>query len=502
MPYRTRTSWLGRSGRSSEFLVESGSIDGGMRNTSGPSKPGPHEVLHREHGAVVAATPTARSSPRPADTSSTGRCGSATPTSPCAGPRPPAWRASRPAAGRDDDEVVVVGPLRGVLQVLVEVGLLHARLHTISAPCSALCTALVTQKKSSWPLMTRQSVCSAEVAHQRDLGEQQLGHAAAEVGRVQLEDARALASARRRVAQSIDGLLAGRLDQLVDVSGGNGDEGQHGPNYNGEREGSRVASISGVRLATERRPFFSNAFVARAGRWGLLAWSLIGILILAVGIFRYALYPIRVIFPPLLVAVDHRLHARADSSRCSSGAGGSAGRGPRSSSTRCSWPRWGSPSRTSSRWWGIRRREFADRRPRTCSTGRRRASSNFADRLGLHISTKDLASAFESGGAASSFLGRLTSFTSGVVRLAADAGAGAADRLLPPGGPAQGAPRHDRARSRCRGARRSCRWAGASASSLGSFFRGQLLVALADRPGVGARLLDHRAARTSRCWAR
>ena len=56
-------------------------------------------------------------------------------------------------------------------------------------------------------------------------------------------------------------------------------------------------------MATERRPFFSNAFIARAGRWGLFAWSLIGILILAVGIFRYVLYPIRVVFPPLLVAV-------------------------------------------------------------------------------------------------------------------------------------------------------------------------------------------------------
>ena len=56
-------------------------------------------------------------------------------------------------------------------------------------------------------------------------------------------------------------------------------------------------------MATDRAPFFSNAFVARAGRWGLVAWSLIGILILGVGIFRYVLYPVRVIFPPLLVAV-------------------------------------------------------------------------------------------------------------------------------------------------------------------------------------------------------
>jgi len=45
-------------------------------------------------------------------------------------------------------------------------------------------------------------------------------------------------------------------------------------------------------------------------------------------------------------------------------------------------------------------------------------AGHIGDRLGVHVSTKDLASAFESGGAASSFLGRITSFTSGVVRVA------------------------------------------------------------------------------------
>ena len=52
-----------------------------------------------------------------------------------------------------------------------------------------------------------------------------------------------------------------------------------------------------------RGPFFSNPFVARAARWGLLAWSVIGILILLWALFRFVLIPIRVIFPPLVVAL-------------------------------------------------------------------------------------------------------------------------------------------------------------------------------------------------------
>jgi predicted PurR-regulated permease PerM len=169
-------------------------------------------------------------------------------------------------------------------------------------------------------------------------------------------------------------------------------------------------------VSSDRTPFFSNAFVARAGRWGLVAWSLIGILILALGIVRFALYPIRVIFPPLLVAVvivymldplvvvlERRWHLR--------------------------------------RVWaglivyavflaavglviaylisvvGHQATEFAKGVPNIID----RAQQGFSDaarRLGLHVSTRDLANAFESGGAASSFLGRLTSFTSGVVRVA------------------------------------------------------------------------------------
>src|SRR2546426_2301078 len=52
-----------------------------------------------------------------------------------------------------------------------------------------------------------------------------------------------------------------------------------------------------------RGPFFPNPFVARAARWGLVAWSLIGILILLYAISRYVLRPIEIIFPPLVVAL-------------------------------------------------------------------------------------------------------------------------------------------------------------------------------------------------------
>ena len=53
----------------------------------------------------------------------------------------------------------------------------------------------------------------------------------------------------------------------------------------------------------ERAPFLSNPFVARASRWGLLAWSVIGILILAWGFYQYVLHPVRFLFPPLVVAL-------------------------------------------------------------------------------------------------------------------------------------------------------------------------------------------------------
>ena len=47
----------------------------------------------------------------------------------------------------------------------------------------------------------------------------------------------------------------------------------------------------------------SSAAVTRAARWGVVAWSVIGVAILGYLAARYVLYPIRVVFPPLVVAL-------------------------------------------------------------------------------------------------------------------------------------------------------------------------------------------------------
>jgi predicted PurR-regulated permease PerM len=47
----------------------------------------------------------------------------------------------------------------------------------------------------------------------------------------------------------------------------------------------------------------SSPVVARAVRWGLVAWSAIGVAILGYLVFRYVLHPIRIIFPPLVVSL-------------------------------------------------------------------------------------------------------------------------------------------------------------------------------------------------------
>jgi predicted PurR-regulated permease PerM len=47
----------------------------------------------------------------------------------------------------------------------------------------------------------------------------------------------------------------------------------------------------------------SSGAVTRTARAGLVAWSLIGVAILGYLVFRYVLYPVRVVFPPLVVAL-------------------------------------------------------------------------------------------------------------------------------------------------------------------------------------------------------
>ena len=50
------------------------------------------------------------------------------------------------------------------------------------------------------------------------------------------------------------------------------------------------------------RPLWTP-LVSRAARWGVVAWSAIGVLLILYWSFRYVIHPIRVIFPPLLLAL-------------------------------------------------------------------------------------------------------------------------------------------------------------------------------------------------------
>jgi predicted PurR-regulated permease PerM len=56
-------------------------------------------------------------------------------------------------------------------------------------------------------------------------------------------------------------------------------------------------------LDDDRTRPLGNPFVLRTARWGIVAWSTIGVLILAYVLFRYVVYPVRIIFPPLAVAM-------------------------------------------------------------------------------------------------------------------------------------------------------------------------------------------------------
>jgi predicted PurR-regulated permease PerM len=56
-------------------------------------------------------------------------------------------------------------------------------------------------------------------------------------------------------------------------------------------------------LDEDRSRLLGHPFVARVARWGVVAWATIGVLLLGYILFRYALYPIRIIFPPLVVAL-------------------------------------------------------------------------------------------------------------------------------------------------------------------------------------------------------
>ncbi len=167
---------------------------------------------------------------------------------------------------------------------------------------------------------------------------------------------------------------------------------------------------------SERRPFLSSPFVARAVRWGLFAWSVIGVLVLVVGFFWYVLRPIRIVFPPLVVAliVVYLLNPAV---------GALERRGMK-------------------RLWATlilyvvmlgalgtllsflipvvshQIAQFSSGIP-DLLTRFQQGLDAFARRLGISVDTANLVQLFRPGtGAASIFLSRLTSFTSGVVKAA------------------------------------------------------------------------------------
>jgi predicted PurR-regulated permease PerM len=53
----------------------------------------------------------------------------------------------------------------------------------------------------------------------------------------------------------------------------------------------------------DRDRVLASPFVIRTARWGIVAWATIGVLVVAAFFFRYVVYPVRVIFPPLVVAL-------------------------------------------------------------------------------------------------------------------------------------------------------------------------------------------------------
>lgn len=56
-------------------------------------------------------------------------------------------------------------------------------------------------------------------------------------------------------------------------------------------------------VGDDRTRLLDKPFVVRSARWGVVAWAIIGVLVLAYLIYRYAIEPISIIFPPLVVAL-------------------------------------------------------------------------------------------------------------------------------------------------------------------------------------------------------
>jgi predicted PurR-regulated permease PerM len=169
-------------------------------------------------------------------------------------------------------------------------------------------------------------------------------------------------------------------------------------------------------MEKKRGPFLSNPFVARTSRWGLLAWSVIGLIILVGVIFRFVLYPIRIIFAPLVVAliVIYLLDPIVTFLQ---------GRGlGRVWGTLLTYVVVLSAVAVALAYLGEvvghQVNQFVHTVPALLNKAQVGVQAAF-DRMGIHIDTKAITAAFEpNSGSAFLFFGRITAFTSGVVHLA------------------------------------------------------------------------------------
>jgi predicted PurR-regulated permease PerM len=153
---------------------------------------------------------------------------------------------------------------------------------------------------------------------------------------------------------------------------------------------------------------------SRLLRWGIASWSLIGILILGYFIYRYALYPVRIVLPPVLLAlaivyllnpIVARLQARGV---------------PRGLGTLLTYLVFltivGVGLRLLIPLLAEQVSSFADSVPDLL----RRASegiASLADRLKLDVSASDVFTGLSPEGGAGGFISRIFSFTAGVLHV-------------------------------------------------------------------------------------
>ena len=116
----------------------------------------------------------------------------------------------------------------------------------MSAPCSALCTALVTAKNSSLPVHHLPVGVDPDAAEQRHVGGEQLGDAAAVRRGVEVEDPRAL-QRLGQLADPVDDVDADHARVVVEVLLEQGDAIEHG--HSGGARGRESRSIYRVMLS-------------------------------------------------------------------------------------------------------------------------------------------------------------------------------------------------------------------------------------------------------------